>query len=68
MNDNHDISTHQVQGRFPALKPQVKMENVDHLGRAESVTMINVHSEQSEQHSLWIRVVIIALLQNKPAE
>ena len=23
--------------------------------------MINVHSEQSEQHSLWIRVAIIAL-------
>ena len=61
MNGNHDISTHQVRGRFPALEPQVEMETVDHLWKADWVTMINVHSEQSEQHSLWIRVAIIAL-------
>ena len=65
MNGNHDISTHQVRGRFPALEPQVEMETVDHLRipdrKADWVTMINVHSEQSEQHSLWIRVAIIAL-------
>ena len=48
MNGNHDISTHQVRGRFPALEPQVEMETVDHLWKAYWVTMINVHSEQSE--------------------
>ena len=56
----HDIPTHQERGRFPALELQVQMENVNHLRKAESVTMINVHSEQTEQHSLWIRVAIIA--------
>ena len=68
MNGNDDISTHQVRGRFPALELQVEMETVDHLRKADWVTMINVHSEQSEQHSLWIRVAIIVLLQNKLAE
>ena len=53
---------HQKRGRFPALELQVQMETVDHLRKADWVTMINVHSEQSEQHSLWIRVAIIALL------
>ena len=67
MNGNHDISTHQVRGRFPALELQVEMENVDHLGKADWVTMINVHSEQSEQHSLWIRVAIIIALPAKQA-
>ena len=69
MNGNDDIFTHQGRGRFPALELQVEMENVDHLGKEDWVTMIkDVHSEQSEQHSLWIRVAIIVLLQNKPAE
>ena len=48
-------------GVLSALEPQVEMETVDHLWKAYWVTMINVHSEQSEQHSLWIRVAIIAL-------
>ena len=62
MNGNDDIFTHQGRGRFPALELQVEMENVDHLGKEDWVTMIkDVHSEQSEQHSLWIRVAIIAL-------
>ena len=60
MNGNHDISTHQERGRFPALELQVKMETVDHLRKADWVTKINVHSEQSERHSLWFRVAIIS--------
>ena len=67
MNGNHEISTHQVRGCFPALEPQVEMETVDHLGKADWVTMINVHSEQSERHSLWIRVAIIIALPAKQA-
>ena len=36
MNGNHDISTHQVRGRVPALKLQVQMEIGECISSQES--------------------------------